>query len=232
MGIIILFIFIIYMSVGFFISKIVYKRTQRKLYSRLVIAFFLVFPFWDLILQEAIAVTYSSFNKRVEVYKKAELDKDGKIDSLAYLSYLGKPEYYTVKKLDKYYNKNFAFVRSHLEFLVKDPKDGEKKILKIKKISQGKYDFEYIKESQARYRVIWENSFDIYFMGLSFKKVIDSRNNEVLVKTYSLYFKQLNRYFRENILYMVGGNGIGIFGGSNISTATTSKILSDIGLED
>jgi len=62
--------------------------------------------------------------------------------------------------------------------------------------------------------------------------VIDSRNNEVLVKTYSLYFKQLNRYFRENILYMVGGNGIGIFGGSNISTATTSKILSDIGLEE
>jgi len=62
--------------------------------------------------------------------------------------------------------------------------------------------------------------------------VIDSRNNEVLVKTYSLYFKQLNRYFRENILYMVGGNGIGIFRGSSIRSATTSKILSDIGLED
>ncbi len=139
-GLIIVPIILIYIFIAFLIYKLILRSTNKKLFSRIVFITLLIFPFWDVLLQNVTAIYYSSLNPNFKVYHQAELDKNEKVESIAYLTTLDDLKYYTPEQLDKYDSKRFNLVSDFLEFLVKD-EEGKEKILKIKKLSQGNYKF-------------------------------------------------------------------------------------------
>ena len=85
MGMIILIIFFFFLLIGIFLSKLVFKIFKKKLISKLFLTFFIVFPFWDVLLQNTTAIYYQAMYPEYKIYEKAELDKDGKVDSIAFL---------------------------------------------------------------------------------------------------------------------------------------------------
>ena len=231
MGMIILIIFAAYIVVGVFLSKIVFKIFGKKLISRLFLTIFIVFPFWDVLLQDVTAIYYNSVYDEYQIYGKAEVDKDGKVDSIAYLLHADDMKYYTPEQLDKYDSKKFNKVRSHLEFLVKDEK-GKERILKVKKIAQGKYDIKVIEKSEARYKIFAENETVSFYHRFGYKKIVDTKYNKTMAESFYLYFEKFDDNFRTNFLYMVGGTGNSIFTRPNNSSKNESTLLKKIGIKD
>ncbi len=231
MGIVIFFILFIYIAIVYFLSKLVFKIFKKKLISRLFLSFCLIFPFWDIFLQEGTAIYYQLVYPEYKVYEKAKLDKDGKVDSIAYLLYPDKMKYYTPEQLDKYDSKKFNLVNNFLEFKVKD-KHGKEKILKIKKLSQGNYKFNLSDKSTARYKIFTEDETTSFYHRFGYKKIIDTKENKLMIESYYLYFNKFGNYFRTNILQMVGGTGHSLHRLPNIPSNSNSHLLDEIEIKD
>jgi len=125
--------------------------------------------------------------------------------------------------------KKFNKVRSHLEFLVKDEK-GKEKILKVKKIAQGKYDFKVIEKSEARYKIFAEDETTSFYHRFGYKKIVDTKYNKTMAESFYLYFKKFDDNFRTNFLYMVGGTGNSIFSPPNNPALNERFLLEEIGI--
>lgn len=229
MGMIILIIFVIYLLVGFFLSKLIYKIFQKKLISRLFLTFFIVFPFWDVLLQEATAIYYKNMFEKTKVYSKAELDKNGKVDSIAFLTYAADINKYSIKKFNNHPHA-FDSITKYKEYLVIDS-NGKEKILKVKKLAESQYSFELLEQPTARYRVVKEEVTKTFLHNFGYKKIIDTKKNKILAESFYLHFNKFNNDFRTDILYMVSGNGISIFKRPNIRTLPTTNLLNNIGIE-
>lgn len=231
MGLIILGLFLIYIIVVYLLSIFVFKIFKRKLISRLFLSFCLIFPFWDVFLQNSTALYYYVKNPEYTVYHQAELDKNGKVESIAYLTRADELKYYTPEQLDKYDSEKFDLVSNFLEFLVKDEK-GKEKILKIKKLSQGNYKFELNEKSQARYKVYIEEVTVSFYYKHGYKKILDTKENRIMIDSYYLYFKDFDDYFRTKILHMVTGVGTSAFKQPYNIPKHESVLLSKIGIKD
>lgn len=231
MGLIILGLFLIYIIVVYLLSIFIFKIFKRKLISRLFLSFCLIFPFWDILLQNTTALYYSSLNPNFKVFHQAELDKNGKVESIAYLEGTRASNYYTPTQLNKYYTKEFNMVSDFLEFLVKD-EEGKEKILKIKKLSQGNYKFELNEKSQARYKVYIEEVTVSFYYKHGYKKILDTKENKLMAESYYLYFKEFSEYFRTKVLYMVTGVGTSAFREPNETSYNSEFLLEEIGIKD
>ncbi len=231
MGIIITFLLILYIVVAYFLSKLIFKIFKKKLISRLFLTFCLVFPFWDIFLQEGTAIYYQLVYPEYKVYEKAKLDKDGKVDSIAYILYGYPLKSYTREKLDKYYEDEFNLVNNFLEFYVKDEK-GNYKILKIKKLSQGNYEFNLSDKSTARYKIITEDKLTTFYYKFGSLKIVDTNKKKPMIESYYVYFNKFGNYFRTNILQMVGGTGHSLHSLPNIGHNAKETLLETIGIKD
>jgi len=228
MGMIILIIFAIYILIGIFLSKLVFKIFKKKLISKLFLTFFIVFPFWDVLLQNTTAIYYQAMYPEYKIYEKAELDKDGKVDSIAFLTYAADIKKYNIDQFNKYPHA-FDLINNYKEYLIKDEK-GKERILKVKKIAQGKYDFKLIEKSEARYKVVTENETTSFYHRFGYLKVIDTKSNKTMAESYYLHFKNFDDSFRTNILYMVGGTGISVFKKPYKNSIKTNYLLEKIGI--
>lgn len=231
MGLIILGLFLIYIIVVYLLSIFVFKIFKRKLISRLFLSFCLIFPFWDVLLQNTTALYYYVKTPEYTVYHQAQLDKNGKVESIGYI-FSGYPlKSYTKKNLDNYHSDKFDLVNDFLEFLVKD-EEGKEKILKIKKLSQGNYKFELNERSEARYKIFWEDETNSFYHRFGYFKVFDTKENTVMIDSYYLKFRKFDDYFRTKVLYMVTGVGTRVFKEPNNSSRNVEFLLKEIGIKD
>lgn len=221
MGFIIGPIILVYIIVSFFISRLIYKISKRGILSAVSFLMIVSFPFWDLIAQKTIKEIYI-FTKALEpkIYAYPEKDKDGKIDGLDLSNVIKEGSYWlkndSIKRLVvKYYN--FS-EKSELKFLDLSFRYGEYPDF-IYKIFNFSYEngnnmpsFIQIEKSKARYKII-EKSEDRFFglYNLSEYEVIDEKNGQVLAKSNGISFPDNYAYFRENILFLIKGNGVGMY---------------------
>jgi hypothetical protein len=70
----ILFAMLLYPFIAFFCVRYVWKRTSRKLYRGLAIAFAVLLPSWDALLSAAFFYTACPFFSKAEIYETAETE--------------------------------------------------------------------------------------------------------------------------------------------------------------
>lgn len=222
MGFIIGPIILVYILVSFFISRLIYKISKREILS--VVSFLIIvsFPFWDLIAQKTIKEIYI-FTKALEpkIYAYPEKDENGRIDGLDLSNVVPRGNYWLEKKdstkilLVDYYSFSES---SELKSLDLSFRYGEYPDF-IYKIFNFSYEngnnmpsFIQIEKSKARYKII-EKTEDRFFglYNLSEYEVIDEKNSQVLAKSNGISFPDNYAYFRENILFLVKGNGVGMY---------------------
>lgn len=233
-GLIILPIFIFYVAVSSFILKILvaklFPKANVKKTLVLILAVVLMFPFWDLIVLKLIKESYILTHANPIVYEKIKFDKNGKYESLARFDRKYNSDE-LIKNIpnNKFYNKLFNLVNSHIEFLVLDKDTNETKILKVSPIKDNEYKFEYIENSQAQYQLTHtfdKGLFDIY--AITKYKVVEVNSNKLVAQNYSIGLIEFFKYFREEILLFKTGSGGSMLQVKGAGAFSGNTILSEL----
>lgn len=222
MGILILFMMIVYITVSYFIVRIIYKFTNKKNLSIFLFVGLITFPFWDLIAQKAIKTYYiNSGLLEPKIYAMPEKDKDGKIESLSLVGVTKEIESWlnksisTKKLLVDYYNftENSPLQSLDLRFQYGKYPDYIYKIVRFSYDQTTKMPItKYLEESDARYKIEVKTiskllglyEWDIY-------EVIDTKTNKILAQSFGIGFPDdiyPFGYIRKEVLMIMTANGL------------------------
>ena len=208
-GLIILPIFIFYVYIAFLVFKFILKLINKEIKGFILLVIVILLPFWDLILLKTMKEVYLITHSNPLIHEKIKFDKNGKYESLAMFASVDDIDRLK-EDIPKYYKNTFDLVNSHIEFLVKNKDTNETKILKVKQISEDKYNFTYLDKSQAQYKLIAEGTSWFFDMaGTRRYKVYNTKKNKLIATNYRIFLSGNKKaiYFREEILLMKSGNG-------------------------
>lgn len=216
---------------GLVISILAYKFTKKVKYSILVIIFFTLLPTWDLLIQKVVKEYYVTFKMEPKIYAYPEKDENGKIESLGLIDVkstryeyivntkefydLIKASFFNHKKLTKLVNNYYEIDTYELD---SKGKLNSLRWVRIYINNNQKNTFEFTEKRTARYQV--KSKIQEYLFGLYKKKIfriVDIKLNKVLAEAIYIDFTDKFSYFRDNVLYLSSGNGIGMFYVKNIS---------------
>ena len=216
MGIIIGLIFIVYVAVAIGLIKGAYVVTQNKILAGGVLAFFILLPTWDLVIQKGVKTYYELFEMEPKIYAMPELDEDGKIESLGLgdvtLRGIGyfKPE----DKFRRYKNRYKTYFNKINDFIEITAIVGSKEQL-IRVFLQENSSKIYIDidEQSARYQIV--SSYPVSnFLGFYKKRnyqLIDTKHNKVLAESFEIRFSCKYDFIRRNILFWRTGTDSSLF---------------------
>ena len=228
----------IYILFCIFVSKIVtvllkedlaVKMDKNALYL-FVFMFFLLLPFWDLVLQKGIKTYYQVFMSNPTVYAYPEKDKNGKVESLAAdkistissSGYLSERESFN-KLLKRYNVSDFlelyminSFKKENINGKIITKQDNEKDMAYVRVyLNQDEIKYDLIEdESQfkARYQVLGEET-DFYIIKKIDVKIWDKKKNILLGKGSELKFPFIDidkEKFRYKFLFWITGNDMNL----------------------
>lgn len=212
MGLAVGIMWIIYIVVAFILWAIFSSFIKRRFYKNLLIAFFILLPTWDVLIQKGLKTYFELFEMEPTIYSYPQRDKNNKIESLGladvtdiekrFLTYNGK----TTKYMQPYYSDIPQNIDGYIEVLTYYYNLTEKSenIVRIY-FEQKPYIFEYIKIQKARYQ-IKTTKIDDKLLGFYSKKdflLVDTKTNKVLAKAVAFYFPNHRWYawFRDDVLF-------------------------------
>ena len=222
----------IYILFCIFVSKIVtvlliedlaVKMYKNALYL-FVFTFFLLLPFWDLVLQKGIKTYYQVFMSNPTIYEYPEKDKNGKVESLAAdkISSIASSGYLTEhgrfnNLVNDYKVSNFLEIYMFDSFK-KEIVDNKEVIKRDYKkdmgyvrvyLNQDEIKYDLIKdesEFKARYQVLGEET-DFYIFKKIDVKIWDKKKNILLGEGSELKFGARDKErFRYKFLFWRTGN--------------------------
>lgn len=222
MGILILFMMIVYIAVSYFIVRVIYKFTNKKTLSIVLFIGLITFPFWDLIAQKAIKTYYiNSGLLEPKIYAMPEKDKNGKIENLSLEKVTKEIESWlnkgisTKKLLVKYYNftENSALQSLDLRFQYGKYPDYTYKIVRCSYDQTTKMPItNYLDKSDARYKIeVKTNNKLLGLYELEQYQVVDTKTNKVLSESFGIGFPDELYpfgYIRRHLLVLMTGNGL------------------------
>lgn len=144
MGIVMLFMMLMYILVSIGISKVVYRFTQKRFVSSLVFVALVTFPFWDLIAQKAIKTYYvNSGLLEPNIYEMPEKDENGMIESLSLVGF-------SILNLNKHQlESRYDYYKSGVKEFVEV--SDSKYLNKIIRLNLQNKTFSIVPKSEARY---------------------------------------------------------------------------------
>jgi len=205
-------IILFYIFIAYLIYKTILIATQKKILSRVIFALILTFPFWDLMAQKVIKTYYQAFLMEPKIYAMPEFDTDGRVESLGLINIKWEVSDNSLNINKNYYSK---YVKDYIELYIFNWKsiDKKEKIKLFLNMNDKKVTFNYIDTSQARYQLVSYPADNKLFGLYQIKQyqMIDTKNKNILGESTSIDFSEKFAYFRENILFLVTGNGIGMY---------------------
>ena len=213
MGLAVGMMWTLYLIVLLIFWVILRRFIKRKLYKNIFLAFLVLLPFWDVLIQKTIKTYFEIFKMNPIVYSYPERDANGKVESLGLsdVTDIGNHNlvYNTETKrgyMRPYYDDIPQNVDRYVEVLVYQH-NLRKRTQNIVKININKipYTFENINIKKARYQIQTTKIEDSFF-GFYSKKdfsLIDTKNKKLLAKSAALYFPNHRWYawFRDDILF-------------------------------
>lgn len=224
----------IYILFCIFVSKIItvllkedlaVKMNKNALYL-FVFMFFLLLPFWDLVLQKGIKTYYQVFMSNPTVYAYPEKDKNGKVESFASdkISSIASSEYLTEHQrfnnlLNDYKVSNFleiymfdSFKKENIngKTIIKRDYKNDMGYVRVY-LNQDEIKYDLIKdesEFKARYQVLGEET-DFYILKKIDVKIWDKKKNILLGEGSELKFPFIDidkEKFRYKFLFWRTGN--------------------------
>ena len=238
MGFIIGPIILIYIIVSFFISRLIYKISQRGILSAVSFLMIVTFPFWDIVVRSTIREFYiSSGVLESKIYAYPEKNEDGMIES--YQLETSNINYYlddTMKeKIKNTYESALKERIKYLDFIFPDNKN---KIFRFY-LENGNVVYKILNNEKARFKHKWKTQQNILFglYTLGGQEVIDTKTNKLLAESFSIGFPDINlfTYIRNNILLLISGNGnsmINVSGINNHSNEIWLKLIWNIDIKN
>ena len=208
-GIIILPIFITYLTVGYFVLKFILglfninvSRVKNKIIIFIIV---LLFPFWDLFAQIGIKIYYQMSGRlNPIVHEMPQRDKDGKIESFDFSEWeIGINKQTLNNQIAYSYFSNG--VSDFGEIYMYDSYNKNKKLVRLDLKNKK---FEYIKEPTSRYLVRESKNYEYKFFGMakiSKALIIDRNKNKILMEAKSIDFTDKFYNFRRNYLLFISG---------------------------
>lgn len=222
MGLLILFMMIVYITVSYFIVRIFYKFTNKKILSIFLFVGLITFPFWDLIAQKAIKTYYiNSGLLEPKIYAMPEKDKDGKIESLSDGILLRHIQYGDLNdkgKINSFLIKQYPNLKEKVKsFIVLNSINDKYETIKIK-LFLNRLSYEIIDNLQGRYSIKRnEKQTNIFSLSIFFELgIYDNYKDKFVAKT--LIWCPQKVKFMENIrteyflLQSASGSGSAILG--------------------
>lgn len=212
MGLAVGIMWTIYIIVVFILWAIFSRFIKRRLYKNLFIAFFILLPTWDVLIQKGLKTYFELFEMEPTIYSYPERNKDNKIESLgvAEVTDIEKrfliPNGKTTKYMRPYYSDMPQNIDSYVEVLAYDYSLTKKSENIVRIYFEHKpYTFEYIKTQKARYQIQTMAIEDKLF-GFYSKKdflLVDTKTKKILAKAVAYYFPNHRWYawFRDDVLF-------------------------------
>jgi hypothetical protein len=196
------------MAIALGLTKGAYAVTQNKIIAGGVLAFFILLPTWDLVIQKGVKTYYQLFKMEPKIYAMPEFDKDGKIESLGLGDVtLESIDYF--KSKDKYsrYKNNYNIYFNKISNFIEITASIDSKISQLIRVfTQENSSKVYIKidKQSARYQIVASHPISVFF-GLYKKRtyqLVDTKyNNKVLAESFELRFSDKYSFIRRNILF-------------------------------
>lgn len=222
MGAVIVTIMLGYLLVSVGIAILIYKFSKKRIIPIVVFIGLITFPFWDIIAQKAIKTYYiNSGLLESKIYAMPEKDGSRRIDGLSLIEVTKKGNHWLKNNEDikELLVNKYAFLEnSQLKSLDLRFKYGKYPDYTYKKLhfrynhSTNTPIVEYIKKSNARYKIIFQDSIKLIGLyKLRKYQVIDVNTNKILAESTALYMNNKYSYIRTNIFLLTN------YGGSSIS---------------
>jgi len=208
MGVAVGLMWIMYLIVFFIAIGIYFKHTKKKKNRFLFMAFFILLPTWDVIVQLGIKTYFQTFKMEPIIYAYPERDENGKIESLGLgdvtsvfiKRFVGKSN--TSNYISSYYSDIPLNVANYIE--VEGIGDNKKQMIRIH-LNYNPYKIEEIEIQKSRYQVNMTDSEDGFLGFYREKKFFlkDTTNGKVLAEAFMVYFPNHRWYawFRDDILF-------------------------------
>lgn len=217
---------VLYILLSYWIYKLVFKKSQNKSLSGVVLVMVLTFPFWDLIVQKGIKTFYQvSGLLEPKIYDYPEKDKKGMIDSVSLGDRTSQWYYEEIKNntINKFIMSRYGNILKekikYLDFIFSV--EGENKIFRFY-FKDNQLQYQELKTEKARYKFVMHTPKDyrLGVYGIGTEKIIDNETEKVIAEAYGMGFDDIRlfEYIRKNILFLVGSNGAGMFYISSIGT--------------
>jgi len=213
MGIIILFMFGIYIMVSYGVAKIAYSIVEKERVFLLVFVGMLTFPFWDLMLQGVIKGYYETTGAlEPKVYAYPEKDKDGRIESLslAGILHVGKESlhengiYNLSENIGYKKFKNHVEKSLHLSVYESNKKWEDFKIIKIN-LQKKRYNYTNKIDARFVFKSRKQNYFNLY--EIDTYSLVDTKKDLVLGEYRKVRFLKYYATLRTEWLGFMTGNG-------------------------
>jgi|GEM_PF-2884572 hypothetical protein len=176
MGMAYLLILIVYVAIAISIYKIIKRFTEKVWIKRLVIAFFILLPTYDIIITQALLFYYCNFTEKEKVYERVENPESVYIEDAI-------PTLKSVSKSDKeFMPKQYLQKKHSLQSL--ELYNGEKSVLHYSLDADGNIVVAELEKPIARYgvyrRVLYKNWFIDRFLLIRNIVIKDMRTNTVV----------------------------------------------------
>lgn len=212
MGLAIGIMWTIYIIVALILLTIFRKFIERKLYRNIFLAFLILLPTWDVLIQKTIKTYFEIFEMEPIIYSYPERDENNKIESLGLVDVTDIEKRFLVDSAEtaKYVQPYFSDIPENIDYyleVISYEYNLNKKFEDIVRIyfKQKPYVFEYIKTQEARYQIQATEIKDKLFEFYSKKEflLVDTETKKVLAKSVAFYFPNHRWYawFRDDILF-------------------------------
>ncbi|GEM_PF-4303246 len=216
MGLAVGIMWTIYIIVVFILWAIFSRFIKRRLYKNLFIAFFILLPTWDALIQKGLKTYFELFELEPTIYSYPQRDKNNKIESLGLINvetlnfndFENASEEISVLKSEDLFSPDIQ--RNVADFVEIDSFGGylnHKQLpnypIRITFTKSG-YSVEKITAQKARYQI--QAKIEDKLLGFYSKKdflLVDTKTKKVLAKAVAFYFPNHRWYawFRDDVLF-------------------------------
>jgi hypothetical protein len=215
MGLAVGIMWTLYIIVVFILWAIFSRFIKRRLYKNLFIAFFILLPTWDVLIQKGLKTYFELFKMEPMIYSYPQRDKNNKIESLGLIN---------VETLifDNFEKANEKIAQDPENFLSPDIRRNVADFIEIDSFggylnnkqlpnypikitfTKSGYSVEKLTTQKARYQI--QAKIDDKLLGFYSKKdflLVDTKTKKILAKAVAFYFPNHRWYawFRDDVLF-------------------------------